>query len=402
MRSNDPMQRDAEGFGGDATTRLPWLPWLLAAFALALLISAFALTGTDDLGQDVIGTSLVLAFTGVGALVASRQPGNAMGWLLLGVGAATGLGFLAGSYADYWVAGGWGSQALGETAAWYGNLSWIPFIVVPCTFVPLLFPDGHLVSRWWRWVAWCAGLGIVGLFVTTGVYPGPIDDFPQIENPYGVDGALIKPLTGLAFLVVLVGIVGSCASLVVRFRRAEGERRQQVKWLALAGTVAGVVVPLATIGGELWGQTVTNVASMLSVVGLPLAVGVAILRHRLYDIDLVIRRTLVYGALTATLGGAYLGLVVLAGLAVGRSSDLAIAASTLAVAALFRPARRRIQGLVDRRFYRRRYDATQTLEAFGARLRDELDLEALGDDLRGVVRETVQPAHVSVWLRGPS
>jgi hypothetical protein len=376
------------------------LPWLLAALALALLISAVALTGLDEIGQDAIGSSLALAFTGVGALIASRQPANAMGWLLLGIGVATGLGFLAGSYADYWVAGGWGSQRLGETAAWYGNLSWIPFILVPCTFVPLLFPDGHLLSRRWRWAAWCAGAGIVSVFVTGAIQPGPIDDFPQIENPYGVGGALVETLYGFAFLVVLVAIVASCASLVARFRREQGERRQQIKWLALAGVAAGVVVPLATIGTGLWGQAVTNFASMLSVVCLPLAVGLAILRHRLYDIDLVIRRTLVYGALTATLGGTYLGLVVLAGVAVGRSSDLAIAASTLAVAALFRPARRRIQGLVDRRFFRRRYDATQTLEAFAGRLRDEVDLEALRADLRGVVSETVQPAHATLWLRG--
>ena len=174
--------------------------------------------------------------------------------------------------------------------------------------------------------------------------------------------------------------------------------RHQIKWLALAGAFAGLIVPIATAGSELWGELATNVASMLGVLALPLAAAIAILRHRLYDIDVVINRTLVYGALTATLGGTYLALVVLTGLAVG-NSNLAIAGSTLTVAALFRPARARIQEEVDRRFYRRRYDAQRTLEDFSARIRDQVDLAALSTDLSGVVRDTLQPAHVTLWLR---
>ncbi len=374
------------------------LAWALAASALALLASGFVIGGVrGDVGQSVFIWALALVFSAVGGLIASRHPGNAMGWIFLGVGVATGLGALASSYAEQWVDGGGGSRALGETAAWYGNLSWVPFILVPCTFLLLLFPDGRLPSRRWRWVAWCAGVGIAGVFVTEGL--GPIDDHPQIANPYGIESPLLEPLTGLASLVLVIGIVGSCASLILRFRRSSGERRHQIKWLALAGAVAGVTVPVASAGTGLWGTAATNVASMLGVLSLPLAAGIAILRHRLYDIDVVINRTLVYGGLTATLGGTYLGLVLLIGLAVGES-DVAIAVSTLAVAALFRPARGRIQALVDRRFYRRRYDAARTLESFGGRLREEIDLEALGADLRGVVRDTVQPAHVSLWLRG--
>jgi MFS family permease len=378
---------------GRAATRLAWA---LAGLALGLLASA-SVVAVDDRG-GVFSVALALTFSLVGALIASRHPGNAIGWIFLAVAVSTGLGALAGSYADRWLARG-GSQALGETAAWYASLSWIPFILVPCTFLLLLFPDGRLPSRRWRWVAWCAGAGIVGGFVTGGLLPGPLEDYPQLENPYGIKSALLDPLTGLAFLMILIGIVGSSASLVVRFRRARGELRQQIKWLALAGAAAGLTVPIAVAGNDLWGETGTNVASMLGVLSLPLAAAIAILRHRLYDIDVVINRTLVYGALTATLGGTYLGLVVLTGLAVGES-DIAIAGSTLAVAALFRPARARIQAAVDRRFYRRRYDAAQTLQAFSARRRDEIDLEAVADDLRGVVRETVQPAHVSLWLRG--
>jgi hypothetical protein len=381
---------------GRAATRLAWA---LAGLALGLLASSYFIS-LRDVGQSVFVVALALMFSVVGALIASRHPGNAIGWIFLAVAVATGLGAVAGSYADHWLGGGRaGSQALGETAAWYSNLSWIPFILVPCTFLLLLFPDGGLPTRRWRWVAWCAGAGIVGVFLTLGLKPGPFEDYPQLENPYGIETSLLDPLTGIAFLTLLIGIAGSAASLFVRFRRARGALRHQIKWLALAGAVAGLIVPIASVGSELWGTVATNVASMLGVMSLPLAAAIAILRHRLYDIDVVINRTLVYGALTATLGGTYLALVLLIGLAVGES-DLAIAGSTLAVAALFRPARARIQAGVDRRFYRRRYDAARTLEAFSARQRDQIDLEALADDLRGVVRETVQPAHVSLWLRG--
>jgi MFS family permease len=382
------------------TARTTWTARALGLLAVGLLVAGRWLSGVGDVGSDLFISAIAIVFSAVGVLVASRLPGNATGWLFIGVGVATGLGTLAGSYADAWVAGGYdGSRRLGETAAWYGTLSWIPFILVPCTFVLLLFPDGRLLSPRWRWVAWCAGAGVAGVFITTGLAPGPLEDQPQLDNPFGIDTPLLAPLTGLAVLLLVIGMAGSAASAVARFRHAHGERRQQMKWLALAGTVVAVTVPVATAGSDvLWGDTAVNIACMLAVLGLPIAAGIAILRHRLYDIDVVINRTLVYGGLTATLAAAYLALVLLIGLAIGRSG-LAVAVSTLAVAALFGPARARIQAGVDRRFYRRRYDATQTLEAFGGRLRDELDLEALAADLRGVVADTVQPAHVSLWLR---
>jgi hypothetical protein len=379
---------------GRAPTRLAWA---LAGLALGLLAASSA-TNLGGLDESVLVVALAITFSVVGALIASRHPGNAIGWIFLAVAVATGLGGVAGAYADHWLGGGGGSQTLGETAAWYATLSWIPFILVPCTFLLLLFPDGRLLSRRWRWVAWCAGAGIVGGLLTSALQPGPLEDYPQLENPYGIESALLDPLTGLAFLTLLIAIVGSSASLVVRFRRARGQLRHQIKWLALAGAFAGLIVPIATAGSELWGELATNVASMLGVLALPLAAAIAILRHRLYDIDVVINRTLVYGALTATLGGTYLALVLLIGLAVG-NSDLAIAGSTLTVAALFRPARARIQEEVDRRFYRRRYDAQRTLEGFSAHIRDQMDLAALSTDLSGVVRETLQPAHVTLWLR---
>ncbi|MEJ7875732.1 MAG: hypothetical protein WKF62_03655, partial [Solirubrobacterales bacterium] len=335
---------------------------------------------------------------------AGRHPDNAIGWIFLSVGVSAGLAQLAGGYAGYWTGGHGGSKALGELAASYGTQSWIPFILLPATFLLLLFPDGRLPSPRWRWIARCAALGIAGAFVSGVLLPGPLEDYPQLQNPYGVDTPLIDALTGLSFLLLLVAIVGSAAALSVRFRRATGVERQQIKWLALAGAVIATVIPIGFAGFNLWGEAVSYSLMMSSVLGLPVAAGVAILRYRLYDIDVVINRTLVYGALTATLAAVYLASVLVFQLALsGLTSDsgLAIAASTLAVAALFRPARARIQQSVDRRFFRRRYDAARTLESFSARLRDQVDLTALDAELRGVVSETLQPAHVSLWLRGP-
>jgi hypothetical protein len=237
------------------------------------------------------------------------------------------------------------------------------------------------------------------------LHAGHMEDRPQLTNPYGVKSPLVDALQGLSWLLLVIAIVGSVTSLILRFRRAHGEQRQQMKWLAFAGAVAGTFVIVFTVLYDVVGEDVANAAIMLGVLSLPLAAGVAILRYRLYDIDVVINRTLVYGALTATLAAAYLGCVLLLQLLLGGitgDSSLAVAVSTLAVAALFRPARARIQDVVDRRFYRRKYDAAQTLERFGSQLRDEVDLGALRAELRSVVVETMQPAHVSVWLRPPA
>jgi hypothetical protein len=410
--STEENGRDALCSGGSMTTSARGsrrLAWGLAALALAAMAAGTVLslsTGNDVSRGDEIFALLVgaiaIVFAGVGGLIATRQPDNAIGWLFLGAGVAAGVAGLASSYADYWVDDRPGPALLGETAAWYGSLSWIPWILVPSTFLLLLFPDGRPLSRRWRPVAWCAALGIGGVFVTAGLTPGRLEDYPDVSNPFGLDSPVLDPLTGLAFLLIGVGLVGSSASLVVRFRRAHGVPRQQIKWLAFAGVVAAVTF-IAGVGSyDAVGQDIAYAAIMLSVLGLPVAAGIAILRHRLYDIDVVINRALVYAALTATLAGCYLGAVLLLQLVlsgVTEGSSLAVAASTLAVAALFRPARARIQGAVDRRFYRRKYDAQRTLGVFSARLRDQVELDALSSDLRGVVRETLQPAHVSLWLR---
>jgi hypothetical protein len=258
------------------------------------------------------------------------------------------------------------------------------------------------LSHRWRWVVW-AVLGAAAFeAIASALHPGSMDQYPDVANPLGLSGVdfgvidALRPLLGSAvFLVVL-------ASLVIRYRRSRGAEREQLKWLAFAGALVVIGFLGAGAAGSGLVSDLFFVLALAAVVFMPVAVAIAILRYRLYEIDRVISRTLVYGLLTVILGAAYVGLV-LAGQAVFSSfaggSNLAIAVSTLVVAALFLPVRSRVQGFVDRRFYRRRYDAQRTLEAFGVRLRDEVDMAVLSSDLRGVVAETLQPAHVSLWLR---
>jgi hypothetical protein len=383
----------------------PRLAWGMAALAALVLLAGWALSLAASSLEASTLTALVAAiaigFAGVGALIASRHPANPIGWLFCAIGVAGSLMSLARGYSEYWLAGEAASTTLGELAAAYGDVSWIPAILPAATFLLLLFPNGRLPSRRWRPVAWCAGLGIALLFVGDITDPGLLEDYPELANPYGVDSPLLELVQALGALLFLVALVGSPLSLVLRYRRAGRLERQQIKWLALAGAVAVATLVIAVVAWDLLGEAVANGAIMLSIVALPVAAGVAILRYRLYDIDVVINRTLVYGLLTAVLAGAYVASVLLLQLVLSPSSDLAIATSTLAVAALFRPARGRIQAGVDRRFYRRRYDAQRTLEAFSARLRDEVELPALTGELAAVVHQTMQPAHVSVWLRAP-
>jgi hypothetical protein len=315
-----------------------------------------------------------------------------------------GLGHLANGYAEYWLAGGWGSRSLGEAAAWLSSWVWTVAVVVPTTFLLLLFPDGRLPSPRWRLVAWLAALGIIGLVAGYALEPGPLGDFPQIVNPYGVDSPVVEVATLAANIVVGVCMVAAAISVIVRVRRAGRVERQQIKWLAYGGAV---VVGLIFVAGviSIWSDTASIAVISLALFGLPVFTGIAIVRYRLYDIDLLINRTLVYGVLTGTLALVYFGGVA-ATQAIFRTltgqerqPQLGIVVSTLVIAALFNTLRRRIQSFIDRRFYRRRYDAAKTLETFSAKLRDETDLDALSDDLMGVVRETMQPAHVSLWLR---
>jgi hypothetical protein len=274
------------------------------------------------------------------------------------------------------------------------------------TQLPLRLPDGNLPSPRWRWYSRVTLVLIAVSLVGMSVQPERVEGVAGTANPLGSES--LKGLA-FAFFFVILSFIGGIAALIARYKRASAQDRIRLRWVAMGGAVFLAVylvtVPLNDLFGEhsTAGEAVTFV-SQAAFTALPVSIGYAVLRHRLYDIDLVINRTLVYGALTATLVVAYLGAVLVLQLALRpltSDSNLAIAGSTLAVAALFRPARARIQAGVDRRFFRRRYDARQTLEQFSVRLRDQLELGALDAELRGVVAETMQPAHVSLWLRAP-
>jgi hypothetical protein len=298
-----------------------------------------------------------------------------------------------------------------------GESLWAPALGLLGTYLILLFPDGRLPSRRWRPVAWLSGAVIVLASAGVALFPEPLHYLGGIKNPFGLYG---YPEVAYALFNVLVllplCILASAASLIVRFRRSGSEVRVQIKWIAFAASLMGlgllvevvsalIVAPdnFGTGGTQPFWLKLLQDAVTLSQAGIAVAVGFAVLKHRLYDIDVVINRTLVYGALTATLVAVYFGGVVSLQYAfrvlTGSGSQLAVVASTLAIAALFNPLRRRIQSFVDRRFYRNKYDAVKTLATFNARLRDETDLETLSGDVIGVVRETMQPAHVSMWLR---
>jgi uncharacterized membrane protein YeiH len=395
-----------------SAARLAWFLWALVVLGLATGMAWNFLNRQVPREEPVVVGLFIgfvaLAFATVGALVASRRRENPIGWIFLGVAVAIGVGGgFADGYAAYTLLNEPGALPAGPFAAWLahfviegGGLLFGSFV-----FVLLLFPDGRLPSRRWRAVAWLAAV-VAALFqLVTAVEPGDLPGFPGVENPLGVGvvGPVVRAAEAPLLLVFLGTLLAAAASLVVRFRRSRGPARQQLKWFA----GAGVLLALTWATGPFWWIAVPSVGEIvwpllfaLALTAIPGAVGIAILRYRLYDIDRIINRTLVYAALTAVLGGLYGVVVVGLGTIVG-SSSLVVAASTLLVAALFRPARRWVQGLIDRRFYRQKYDAARTLEAFTARLREEVDLDSLTGDLVGVVRDTMQPVRASLWLRTP-
>ncbi len=384
-----------------------WLAWPLSGLSavlggLYLLFLALAAATTGASIDPYWGAGVVVAvvFPAVGALIVSRYPANALGWVFCAMGLSGAIGGAANAYAAYALLAEGGPLPGGELAAWVGswtgNASFLSFV-----FIPLLFPDGRPPSRRWRPLVWLA-VGTIALWTISDAFmPGPVGSDPPLDNPFGVQGAgvALRSLSHALELVITLIWLASIVSLVWRYLRSRGRERQQLKWLTYA---VAVVAPLSLWGNGLFPDLAWLIGG-IGTASIPVAIGVAVLSHRLYEIDIIINRTLVYGFLSATLIALYFGSIVLlqGGFVTltGEKSTLAVVASTLLIAALFNPLRRRIQSFIDRRFYRRKYDARKTLEGFSTKLRDETDLEALRGDLVGVVSETMQPAHVSLWLR---
>jgi hypothetical protein len=389
---------------------LAWTLWALTLLALPVVGWLDQLLRRAGLAElTILGAAnfpllvAVVTATTVGAVLASRRPAHPVGWLLLGVGLSEQLTNLVTDYVHYGVMGRPG----GLPAASYlsGLVSSGIILMVACIgYVALLTPTGSLPSPRWRWWARVVAAASVVLLVAAALDPRPlVPEAPTFENPLAAPPALVDLLTVAAAAsaaILLAGLVVAAGSLLVRYRRAGGTERQQLRWLALAAAVAAlalvVAVAAAALGGSL---NVVLGAAGISVALLPLATGAAILRYRLYDLDRIISRTLAWGLLTLLLGLGYAAVVLGLGRLLPQGSSLVVAAATLAVAALFQPARRRIQQAVDRRFNRRRHDAAQIIEAFGARLRDQVDLDTLTAELLVVVDQTMQPTQASLWLR---
>jgi len=372
---------------------------VLIAATVAMKAAGWKGSGNNGTVSNVALILAFLAFATMGAVVAARVPRNAIGWLFLAIALLAAFSSLTENYAFHTAVEKPGSLPFGVAVAWLYSWSWYPTVIL-LLFVPLLYPTGRVPGPRWRPLL---AAEIVLVAVVTVLYmlnPGPLDDEKSLPvNPIGLGplGTVVDHL-GLALGLTAIAFLGlGVVSLVIRFRRSSGLERQQIKIMAFAPAIV-----LAGILATYLSSSASDVIFAVTIVLFPAAVGVAMLRYRLYDVDRVINKTLVYGGLTAVLGGAYVGLV-LASQALFSSfaggSNLAIAISTLLVAALFMPLRRRIQGFVDRRFYRQRYDAARTLERFTARLREQVDLEVLNGDLLAVVHETVQPDRVSLWLR---
>jgi hypothetical protein len=391
-----------------------WLAWSLWTLVVVLVLAAVVLLilnrGTDvegGFGNPIFDTFFILAllvFPTTGAAVASRRPENPIGWIFVAVGIPWGVTFLAQEYATYTLFSEPGSLPEGEVTAWLATWLFFPPLFAAPALLFLLFPSGRFLTPRWRVVAWVAAVGMVATALASALQPGFLQEppFEQVVNPFGVEGAIRDVLGWLGWLSIAASIVASAASMLLRLRRARGIERQQLKWIASAAALFALALIASVATFSVTGEEAGQLMLVAAYSAIPLTAGYAILRHRLYDVDVVINRTLVYGAVTALLAGSYLGLVLLLQLAFSpltEGSGVAVALSTLGVAALFRPARNRVQALVDRRFYRRKYDAQRTLEGFAARLREEVDLDALRGELTGVVAETMQPVHVSLWLR---
>ena len=384
--------------------RSTWVAWTLVAgwtAGVAALVALSAANGTfrPDALTDSVPLLLAFAtFIVVGALIVGHRPGNAVGWIFAAIALLAVGGALAEEYATF--ASGHGLP-WAVPAAWFASWAWYPTIGLVLLFTPLLFPDGRPPSPRWRPVAWLAGATTAAFAVLAALQPTLELGGGRVANPIGL--AAVGDPEGSALGLVLLDLIGvlvvaAVVSLVVRFRRSRGDERLQLKWF----TYACALLPLVVLSDQL-PEAFGNLLFAGVVSFLPAAAGVAILRYRLYEIDRLINRTLVYGLVTVLLAGVYAGLVLvlgqLSGGVAGDPPSWVVAGATLAVAALFQPARRRVQAAVDRRFNRARYDASRTVAGFSARLRDQVDLDTLSAELLAAVDQTVQPSRASLWLR---
>jgi hypothetical protein len=391
--------KQGRGVGGASRRLAYWLAWAVCALSLTLTALNFLLIALNvslNVAAYVFWpelTSIAVGYSVIGAIIASRLPYQPIGWICCAIGLIAAVDHFGGEYALYALLALPHSVPGGEAMLWLQGWFWMLFVGL-IVFLLLLFPTGRLPSSRWRPFAWVSAAVIsFGVIWSSAISP---------------DVGFNAPPSPVQLLVLLLGGVAA-ASLVAGRRGARGVERQQIKWLLYVGPIFFVASGLHIgfyffwLAERSWGLLASYLLVAVGGLSGPIAIGVAILRYRLYEIDLIINRTLVYGSLTATLVALYLGGIVVLQrvfvLLTGEQSTLAVVASTLLIAALFTPLRRRIQSFIDRRFYRRKYDARKTLEAFTAQLRDETDLDALGYDLVGVVRETMQPAHVSLWLR---
>jgi hypothetical protein len=414
---------EVERHGGDQVMamsertliRLGWWAWaaslaLLATGVGMLLVVRYRYPGAPAYGYWRESTIIPAVYATLGLVIATQRPRHPVGWLLMGCGLTGSLQLVTGQYAVLAGPAGLPGRLHAMWTASQFQITWVGLVLL----LLLLFPTGRLPSPRWRPVAWSVVAGICLSLVAQALKPRTLSDVPGDTNPFALPPLepVLRPLDVLGGTLAIVGLIGALASLVVRLRRSRGLERQQLKWfvfVALLGIVAlYLLFPLLTLlTGLPLGTAPNGVLALLdpwvlAPLALPITVATAIVRHRLYDIDRVINRTLVYGLLTALLGSVYAAGVFVLGRLLDPAdgqSELAVAASTLAVAALFQPARRRVQAAVDRRFNRARYDAARTVEAFSVRLRDQVDLDSLAAELLTVIDQTVQPTQVSLWLR---